>query len=75
MLRDCLAIVSAYLARFRDAQCLETNDHGFRETRALVRSERIIASDLVARAHFEEEAGTRWPRAKIAAVCVVSKWT
>jgi len=25
-----------------------------------------IPSDLVARAHFEQEAGTRWPRAKIA---------
>jgi len=27
---------------------------------------RYIPSDLVARAHFEQEAGTRWPPAKIA---------
>lgn len=74
MLRDCLAIASAHLARFRDAQCWRLNDQRFlRETRtrsARTRSERIIPSDLVARAHFEQEAGTRWPRAKITAICV-----
>lgn len=35
---------------------------------------RIIPSDLVARALFVKDAGTRWPRAKIARR-VVSKWT
>lgn len=75
ILHDCLA-TALHLAPSCNTQCWKLTialPEG-RMPQLGLRRTHYIPSGLVARALFVQEAGTRWPRAKIVRR-VVSKWT